>query len=55
MFGTPAEEGGGGKIDMLDAGSFKGIDIAMMSHPWNAPIFNCLARIKYAKNVIYQQ
>jgi amidohydrolase len=33
VIGTPAEEGGGGKIIMLDAGVFDGIDAAMMFHP----------------------
>jgi amidohydrolase len=33
LFGTPAEEGGGGKIEMLDKGAFDGLDFAMMAHP----------------------
>ncbi|XP_055936700.1 xaa-Arg dipeptidase-like isoform X2 [Argiope bruennichi] len=33
VLGTPAEEGGGGKIDLLNMGAFKGIDAAMMVHP----------------------
>jgi amidohydrolase len=33
FLGTPAEEGGGGKILMIDAGFFDGIDYAMMIHP----------------------
>lgn len=36
LFGTPAEEGGGGKIEMLDRGAFDGVDFAMMAHP--APV-----------------
>ena len=36
VFGTPAEEGGGGKIEMLDRGAFTGLDLAMMAHP--APV-----------------
>jgi amidohydrolase len=35
LFGTPAEEGGGGKIKLLDAGAFEGIDAAMMFHPFD--------------------
>lgn len=31
--GTPAEEGGGGKIIELDAGVFDGVDAALMFHP----------------------
>ena len=33
VMGTPAEEGGGGKILMLDAGVFDGVHAAMMVHP----------------------
>jgi amidohydrolase len=34
VLGTPAEEGGGGKILMLDRGAFAGVHAAMMIHPW---------------------
>ena len=33
VYGTPAEEGGGGKIAMARAGAFRGLDAAMMIHP----------------------
>lgn len=33
VFGTPGEEGGGGKIIMAEAGAFKDLDAAMMVHP----------------------
>ncbi len=33
VLGTPAEEGGGGKIRLLDAGVFKDVDVALSSHP----------------------
>ncbi|WP_313810653.1 M20 family metallopeptidase [Glutamicibacter sp.] len=33
LYGTPAEEGGGGKIEMLKRGAFAGLDLAMMAHP----------------------
>jgi amidohydrolase len=33
VIGTPAEEGGGGKIRLLKAGIFNSIDAAMMFHP----------------------
>lgn len=33
LFGTPAEEGQGGKNYMLDAGLFKQADVCMMAHP----------------------
>jgi len=33
ILGTPAEEGGGGKVFMIRRGAFDGIDAAMMVHP----------------------
>ncbi len=33
VLGTPAEEGGGGKIKLIQAGLFKEVDLAMMVHP----------------------
>ena len=33
FMGTPAEEGGGGKIFMIEKGLFQGIDAVMMFHP----------------------
>lgn len=36
VYGTPAEEGGGGKIEMLEAGAFTDLDLALMVHP--APV-----------------
>ncbi len=45
VFGCPAEEGGGGKLQMLDAGLFDDVHAAMMVHP--APVeadrMHCLA------------
>lgn len=35
VIGTPAEEGGGGKITMLKHGIFNNVDAAMMIHPSN--------------------
>lgn len=35
LYGTPAEEGGGGKITMLEADTFDGLDTVMMTHPVN--------------------
>ena len=45
VMGTPAEEGGGGKILMLDRGAFEGVHAAMMVHPAPMEIdhFPCLA------------
>ncbi|EIN04502.1 amidohydrolase [Punctularia strigosozonata HHB-11173 SS5] len=37
LFGTPAEEEGGGKIRLLDAGAYKGrkVDVSLIVHPGN--------------------
>jgi amidohydrolase len=34
VMGTPAEEGGGGKIGFIKAGRFRDVHAAMMVHPW---------------------
>lgn len=34
LLGTPSEEGGGGKIDLINAGYFDDVHAAMMIHPW---------------------
>ncbi|HWR29760.1 MAG TPA: M20 family metallopeptidase [Negativicutes bacterium] len=36
MIGTPAEEGGGGKILLLERGVFEGVDAALLVHPTDA-------------------
>ncbi len=36
VLGTPAEENGGGKIDMIKDGVFDNVDVALMVHPGNA-------------------
>jgi amidohydrolase len=45
VFGTPAEEGGGGKILMLERGAFEGVHAAMMVHPYPLELADvgCLA------------
>lgn len=42
VIGTPAEEGGGGKVYLLDAGIFDDLDLVMMIHP--GPVDSVLAR-----------
>ena len=37
IIGTPAEEGGGGKVIMLNAGVFDDVDFALMLHPTEGP------------------
>ncbi|MDQ3944881.1 MAG: M20 family metallopeptidase [Actinomycetota bacterium] len=36
VLGTPAEESGGGKVDLLRAGAFDDAAVAMMVHPWTS-------------------
>lgn len=45
VLGTPAEEGGGGKIFMLERGGFDGVHAAMMVHPapFESDTMPCLA------------
>jgi amidohydrolase len=43
IIGTPAEEGGGGKVFMLQRGAFAGVDAAMMVHP--APFEDLTPRV----------
>ncbi len=45
LLGTPAEEAGGGKVLMLEAGSFDGLHAAMMVHPapFELDAMGCLA------------
>jgi len=35
VIGTPAEEGGGGKVKLIRGGIFQGVDAAMMVHGWD--------------------
>src|SRR5881409_3873391 len=35
VIGTPAEEGGGGKVKLIRGGVFQGVDAAMMVHGWD--------------------
>jgi amidohydrolase len=49
VLGTPAEEGGGGKVLMLERGAFDGVHAAMMVHPWPSDWLTatCLAVAHY--------
>ncbi|MFF5792888.1 M20 family metallopeptidase [Paeniglutamicibacter sp. NPDC012692] len=42
VYGTPAEEGGGGKIEMIKKGAFVGLGLALMAHP--GPVDSAQAR-----------
>jgi amidohydrolase len=45
VLGTPAEEGGGGKIELARRGAFEMVDAAMMVHPADADLLrmDCIA------------
>jgi amidohydrolase len=43
LIGTPAEEGGGGKIRMVEAGVFHDVDAAMMFHPFDRDLITHVA------------
>jgi amidohydrolase len=40
LLGTPAEEGGGGKIKLIEAGAFEGMAAALMFHPFDRDILS---------------
>jgi amidohydrolase len=46
VLGSPAEEGGGGKVRLIERGAFERVDAAMMLHPGvldaSNPLFNAL-------------
>ena len=46
VIGTPAEEGGGGKVIMLENGAFDGFDALLILHPANETVVN---DISYSK------
>lgn len=50
LLGTPAEESGGGKVQLLDAGAFDGVHVAMMVHP--SPE-DALSINPYASNAVH--
>ncbi|KAJ7066559.1 hypothetical protein C8F01DRAFT_706971 [Mycena amicta] len=38
LLGTPAEEGGGGKVILLEKGGYKDMDLCLMCHPSPGPV-----------------
>ncbi|KAJ3798506.1 amidohydrolase [Lentinula aff. detonsa] len=40
LLGTPAEEGGGGKIILLQRGAYDDMDFCLMSHPGPGPLYS---------------
>jgi amidohydrolase len=49
ILGTPAEERGGGKINVIDGGGLDGVDVAMMIHPADADLLSmdAIAVVEY--------
>ncbi|XP_076444595.1 xaa-Arg dipeptidase-like isoform X1 [Babylonia areolata] len=49
VMGTPAEEGGGGKVALINKGAFSDVDLAMMAHPsqfnLKKPIFLAMTEV----------
>lgn len=51
LIGTPAEEGGGGKIKCLEAGAYDDVDVSLISHPGilnNSPMVRTTAFTRVA-------
>lgn len=50
LLGTPAEESGGGKVKLIKAGAYKGVDACLMVHPVpmipGQPDLHCMATVK---------
>lgn len=53
VIGTPAEEGGGGKVMLLDAGVFDGVDAALMIHPYHLNQANMPTLASFKWDVVY--
>jgi amidohydrolase len=53
VFGTPAEEGGGGKVVMVERGAFKGVDAAMIFHPMAYNVVNRGSLASTRVNIIF--
>jgi amidohydrolase len=54
ILGTPAEEGGGGKVLMAERGALEGVDVAMMVHPADADLLAMDAIAATHLQVVYE-
>ena len=54
ILGTPAEEGGGGKVLMAERGALEGVDVAMMVHPADADLLAMDAIAATHLEVVYE-
>jgi amidohydrolase len=53
VIGTPAEEGGAGKIELIDAGVFEGVHCAMMVHPGPADVLEPEVLAAQSYDIVY--
>ncbi|HCV36131.1 MAG TPA: amidohydrolase [Acidimicrobiaceae bacterium] len=53
ILGTPAEEGGGGKVLMLERGAFEEVDAALMVHPADADLRSISSLAVQQISVVY--
>lgn len=53
ILGTPAEEGGGGKVFMVERGALDGVDAAMMVHPADADLTTMNAVAIHRLDVVF--
>jgi amidohydrolase len=53
VVGSPAEEGGGGKVPFIDGGTFADVDAAMMVHPADADLTGMDVVALHQANVTY--
>jgi len=53
VYGTPAEEGGGGKILMADAGLFRDMDLFLMVHGWQETVVDTGNRATSKRTYIF--
>lgn len=53
LLGSPAEEGGGGKVFMIERGALDGIDAAMMVHPADADLLTMNAIAFHGLDAVY--
>mgnify|MGYP001990983018 CR=1 FL=1 len=54
ILGTPAEEGGGGKVIMMRRGAFDEVDAALMVHPADADLENITSLAIQQAQVVYR-
>lgn len=54
ILGTPAEEGGGGKIKLIENGVFEALDAAMMFHPYDRTALALGALAKHTLHISFE-